>query len=179
VKKVKTLIIALLIVIGAVSVEAQKVQVAANPNADLTRFKTYTWSKGQLTQNPLVQQTIMEAVDRAMTAKGLSKVEADGDMTVVAWAAHESDMHIAYPSWHPGLNSIATGIVVGTSSWPVTKGTLVVDLTETSTKNSLWRATATETLDHGPTGNMAKDAKSVEKKINKAVQKMFKKYPRP
>ena len=61
--------------------------------------------------------------------------------------------------------------------WTVTKGTLVVDMIDANTKNSIWRGSATDTLEHGPTGNMQKDAKSVEKKIKKAVDKMFKKFP--
>jgi hypothetical protein len=52
-----------------------------------------------------------------------------------------------------------------------------VDMLDAKTKNSICRGTATDTLDHGPTGNMQKDAKSVEKKIKKAEEKMFKKFP--
>ena len=47
----------------------------------------------------------------------------------------------------------------------------MVDMLDAKTKNSIWRCTATDTLEHGP------DAKSVEKKIKKAVEKMFKKFP--
>lgn len=136
------------------------------------------WTKGLPMSNPLIHQIIVEAVDRAMAEKGLKKVETDGELTIVAWAATESDMHISHPSWYPAMNPISTGIVVSSSSWPVTKGTLVIDLKETATKDEVWRGTATDTLEHGPSGSAAKDAKSVEKKVNKAVTKMFKKYPR-
>ena len=43
----------------------------------------------------------------------------------------------------------------------------------------VWRGSATQTLEQGPSGNPMKDAKTVEKPIRKAVEKMFKQYPRP
>ena len=61
--------------------------------------------------------------------------------------------------------------------WPVTKGTLIVNISDAKTKNGLWRGTATQTLDNGPTGDRLRDAKTVEKPIRKAVEKMFKKFP--
>jgi hypothetical protein len=74
---------------------------------------------------------------------------------------------------------ISTGVAVGAQSWPVTKGTLVIDISDTKTKNGVWRATASDTLSHGPSGNKAEDAKNASKPIKKAVEKMFKKFPRP
>jgi Domain of unknown function (DUF4136) len=112
-----------------------------------------------------------------MALKGFTKVESSPDINVAIWAATESDLHISYPSWSPALNSISTGIVVGSQTWPVTRGTLVVDLLDAQTKNSVWRGQASDTLKHGPSGDPAKDAKSVEKPIRKAVEKMFKKFP--
>ena len=175
----RILITLLLIVVGAASAAAQKVKVDANPNVDLSKYKTYTWAAGQSMSNPLIQQIIIENVDRAMMAKGLTRVQSDPDLTVVAWAATESDLHISYPSWEKSMGAINTGIAGSAGGWPVTRGTMVVDLTDAKTKNGVWRAKATDTLEHGPTGSAVKDAKSVEKKITKAVDKMFKKYPRP
>jgi len=122
---------------------------------------------------------IVDDIPRAMTAKGLTRVEVEPEITVVVLTATESDMHISYPSWAPAFNFISNGIVVGSQMWPVTRGTLVVDLSDTRTTNCVWRATATDTLKHGPTINAAKDAKSVEKQIRKAVDKMFKRFPHP
>jgi len=175
----KILIVTAMIVLASVVASAQKVQVGADRTVDLTKYKTYAWSGEKGSANPIIHQTIIDAVDRAMAAKGLTKVTADPQMIVTVVAATEHDMHMTYPSWSPGLNSIATGVVVGSQAWPVTRGTLVVDISDSQTKNNLWRGTATDTLNHGPTGDMAKDAKNVHKVINKAVDKMFKKYPYP
>lgn len=173
----KSLLAAVLIAISAAVAHGQKIQVGADRTVNLARYKTYSWASGSSTSNPLIHQMIVDAVDRAMVLKGLTKVALNAEINLVVFAATESDLHISYPSWHPSMNSIATGVVSGSQQWPVTKGTVVVDMLDANTKNSVWRGTATDTLDHGPTGNVQKDAKSVEKKIKKAVDKMFKKFP--
>ena len=165
--------------IAAISANAQKVKVASDPAVDLSRYKTYAWSDGRPGANPIVNQQIIAAVDSQLTAKGLAKVETDPELTLSAWVWTESDMHVSNPSWAPALNSISTGVAVGAQSWPVTKGTLVIDIADTKSKNGVWRATASDTLKHGPTGDKARDAKSVEKPIRKAVEKMFKQFPKP
>jgi hypothetical protein len=168
-----------MILTAAFSTQAQKVQVGADRTVDLLTYKTYTWKSEKPAPNPIISQMIVSAVDSELAAKGLRKVESEPDMIVVAWAAIESDLHISNPSWTPAMGSINTGIVVGAQSWPVTKGTLVVNLSDAKTKNELWRGSATDTLNHGPTGDRKRDAKTVEKPIKKSVAKMFKQYPRP
>jgi Domain of unknown function (DUF4136) len=169
----------LLIVAGALSVQAQKVRVGADPAVDVSKYKTYAWSKGTTGTNAIINQQIVAAVDSQLAAKGLTKVETDPGLTVSALVWTESDMHISNPSWHPSLNSIATGVAVGAQSWPVTRGTLVINISDTKTKNEVWRGTASDTLKQGPSGNKVQDAKSVEKPIRKAVEKMFKQFPHP
>ena len=175
----KLIVLILTMLLGSLCVSAQKVSVGADPGVDLTRYKTYAWSKGVTSTNPLISQMVVSHVDIQLAAKGLKKVDADPELTVVVFGATESDMHVSNPSWSPSLNSIATGVAVGSQSWLVTKGTLVVDMLDTKTKNSVWRGQATETLDRGPTGDKARDAKTVEKPIRNAVKKMFKQFPHP
>jgi Domain of unknown function (DUF4136) len=172
----KTLIILALIAVSAGTVHAQKVKVQSNPSADFSKYKTYTWDKGML-PNPLIKEHIIAAVDRAMTAKGLKKVEGEPDLVVTALISTESDLTMTNPTWAPALNSIATGIPASTQTWPVTEGTLIINILDATTKNGVWRGTATHTLENGPTGDRVRDAKTVEKPINKAVQKMFKQFP--
>ena len=87
-------------------------------------------------------------------------------------------MEIAFWSHSMGSGN-SSGIAVGTQSWPVHKGTLVVDLVDGKSKASVWRASATQILKDGPSGNAAKDAKRVEEPIKKSVDKMFKQFPKP
>ena len=169
----KTLI---LIALLAVTVNAQKVKVSSDPGVDFSKFKTYAWDQGTLA-NPLIKQFIVTAVDRELMAKGLQKVDSNSDLILTTLTATNSDLTMTNPSWAPQLNSIATGIPSSSQAWAVTKGTLMVDMSDAKTKNEVWRGIATHTLEQGPTGNPVHDAKQVEKPINKAVQKMFKKFP--
>ena len=175
----KLFVAILLLLLGAVSISAQKVSVGSDPGVDLTKYKTYSWAQQTASINPLISQMIISAIDTELAAKGLTKVNSDPELTVVVFGSTESDMHVSNPSWAPSLNSLTTGVVVGSQSFLVTKGTLVVDIADAKTTKSVWRAQATQTLDHGPTGDRAKDAKTVEKPIKKAVQKMFKQFPHP
>jgi hypothetical protein len=173
-----TALLVILVVAGAVS--AQKVRVTADPNADLAKYKTYQWDNPLPPGNPIIQQAIVSSIDQAMSAKGLTRVSDGGDVTVVYFAAANTDIQIGYPSWSNAMGTgNVTGIAVGAQSWPVHKGTLVVDLVDGKTKGSVWRASATQILKDGPSGNPAKDAKRVEEPIRKSVDKMFKQFPKP
>jgi uncharacterized protein DUF4136 len=172
----RTFILIAVLVLGAFTVNAQKVKVASDPNADFSRYHTYAWDQGMMA-NPLIKQTIIAAVDNAMAGKGLRKVTTDPDLILSAMASTESDLTTTNPSWSPQLNSIATGIPSSSQAWPVTKGTLFINISDAKTKSEVWRGTATHTLENGPTGDRVRDAKTVEKPINKAVEKMFKKFP--
>ena len=172
----KYLLAVALLVFSALTINAQKVKVSSDPACDFSKYKTYAWDKGTLA-NPLIKQYIVAAVDKEMTAKGLRKIENDPDLIVTTLTATDSDLTVTNPSWAPALNSIATGIPASSQAWAVTKGTLMIDISDARTKSGVWRGVASETLENGPTGNNLRDAKAVEKPINKAVQKMFKKFP--
>ncbi len=176
----KRLIALVIIVVALGTVAAQKVKVNADPSANLAAYKTYQWDKPLPPGNPIVQAAIINAIEQALSAKGLTKVEAGGDVTVVYFAATNSDIQIGYPTWSHAMGSGASsGNAVGSQSWPVNKGTLVIDLVDGKSKSSVWRASATQILKDGPSGNAAKDAKRVEEPIKKSVDKMFKQFPKP
>ena len=176
----KRLIALVITLVAVATVPAQKVKVGADPNADLAKYKTYQWDKPLPPGNPIIQQAIINSINQAMTAKGLNEVAEGADVTVVYFAAVNVDVQIGYPSWSNAMGSgDPTGIAVGAQSWPVHKGTLVVDLIDGKTKNSVWRGSATQLLKDGPTGNAANDAKRVEEPIKKSIDKMFKQFPKP
>lgn len=174
------LVIFLLIVIAPAVVNAQKVKVRTDPGIDFQKFKTYAWSHGVPAANPLIGQLIIQAIEQALTANGLTKVNADADpdMNVVVWAALDSSLHISQPTWGRSVTSAtATGIPLGAQSAQIPEGTLVVAISDARTKNSVWHATASTTLNYSPTGDLSKDAQRADKQIQKVVTKMFKKYP--
>ena len=60
-----------------------------------------------------------------------------------------------------------------TTSKTINIGTLNCDFYDVSTKKQVWRGEASKTLGSG------KDPEKVHKNINKAMAKLFKKYPPP
>jgi len=173
----KKLIIFIVLVIGAVPASAQRVKVESDQKLDLSRYKTYAWAKPIPLGNPTVVRTIVDSIDQEMTAKGLKMVDTDPQLRVAFWTAQESDLHVSHPTASNSTSSLGNQMPAGSQSWPVIKGTLVVNLADATTKASVWRASASQLLDRGPTGNADKDAKTVEKPIRKAVAKMFKQFP--
>ena len=176
----KKLIVFVVLFVSAVTVSAQSVKVTSDRSVDVAKYKTYAWALPMPPANPMVIRTIVESIEQAMAAKGLRKVETDPELFIAFWSTTASDLHVAFPSSkNPTSPSLANAMPAGSLSWPVTEGTLVVSISDAATKNGVWRATASQTLEYGPSGNPSRDAERVEKPIRKAVAKMFKKYPRP
>ena len=176
----KALLVALIVLAGAACASAQKVKVSADANFNLAKYKTYAWDKGVPAHNPLIEENIISTVDEALRAKGLTKVTANPDLLVISMAAINSDLQMYMPRWSNNIGSPTWyGMAVGQQMATISQGMLVVDVADAATKDSVWRGGSSQTLSHGPTGDFAKDAKSVDKKVKKAVEKMFKQFPRP
>jgi uncharacterized protein DUF4136 len=144
---------------------AQKVNTDFDKTFDFTAAKTYSWLPGHPANNPLVHQRIVTAIDTNLQAKGLQKVESNGDLLVEYAASTKEDIQIdewGYGGWRWGgnrtvdINKILIGMVV-------------VDLIESKEKKLVWRGVGSDTVSDNPEKN--------EKKINNAAKKMFEKYP--
>ncbi|HKP39133.1 MAG TPA: DUF4136 domain-containing protein [Pyrinomonadaceae bacterium] len=157
---------------------AQKVKVSSDPGVDLSKCKNYAWASGNAVANPIINQLIVESIDQALTAKGLTRVTDGPDITLAVLAAVNSDLQIFEPTWGRSVSSATgSGMPGSVHSAAISKGTLIVDIADARTKATVWRGTATQTLKEAPSGNFSKDAKTAEKSIRKAVDKMFKKFP--
>jgi hypothetical protein len=152
---------------------AAKVVTDYSHSTDFSRFKTYSWLKVDAGDS-LWEDRIMHAVDAQLAARGLTKVPQGGDLAVAALgAAHnEQTLYTFYDTFGGGWywHGFGTGTAITTvENTPV--GTLALDLFEGSTKKLVWRGTASDTLSHKPEKN--------EKKLVKAVGKMFEHFPPP
>ena len=175
----KRLFTILIVIAAATAVHGQKVKAVADPNANFSNYKTWAWDKPLPPGNPMIQGTIIESIEQAMSAKGLTKVEDKGDLTVAYFAANNTDVQIGYPVFSDKMGTTpAPNTVTSLSSYAVTKGSIVVDIVDSKTKHTVWRASAVHVLKDGPSGNPAKDAERVDKPIRRSVEKMFDKFPR-
>jgi len=150
---------------------AQKVTTDYNKSADFAPYKTFMWIKEPKTTNPLLRQRVIDDVNAALAAKGLTLVTSGADLCIAAHAAtkQERTLNTFYNGfgggwrWGGGFGSATTT----TSTYEV--GTLVVDIFDATSKEAIWRGTSSKTL----SGNPEKNAEN----LNKAVVKMFEKFP--
>jgi len=151
-----------------VSAFAIDVKTDFDHHANFSQYKTYCWAKVD-TPDPLWNDRVKEAVDRALTAKGWSQVPSGGDVSVVAVGITRQQptlrtFYDGFDGWLWGGFADATTYVEN-----YTEGTLIVDLFDTASKKLIWRGSATDVL----SGKPEKD----EKKLDKAVAKMFEHFP--
>ena len=159
-------------------VHAQKTSAGYDKNVDFSNYKTFAFDKGGA-RNPYVNNLIVAAVERELTSRGLTKVDADPDLRVVYLAASGPNLQVASLPFYHVVNPAYSGLVAGASTamWDVTTGTLVIDLFDVKTDRVVFRGTVTEVLQRAPSADLQADAKIVSKPINKGVAKVFKKYP--
>lgn len=151
---------------------AQQVKTDYDRSANFSRYKTYSWEKVQ-TQDQLWVDRIKEAVNAALTAKGLSPVESGGDIAIVAMETthNQRTLNTFYDGFGGGWRWRGFG-GMGTATTTVDNykvGTLVVDLFDPQTKTLIWRGSASDTLSDKSDKNI--------KNLDKGVQKMFDHFP--
>jgi hypothetical protein len=164
---------------------AQDIRYNFLPGTDFSKYKTYKWVRIPKAQYPndILDSQITQAIDAQLSAKGLSKTESDSADLVVAyqvavnqekeWNSYSTgDGGWGYGRWGGwgGMGGMST---TTTTSKTINIGTLNVDMYDVAKKEQVWRGSASKTLGSG------KDPAKVQKNINKAMEKLFKKYPPP
>lgn len=150
---------------------AQRVQTDFDHAVDFSQYKTYSWETVKAA--PLWDTRIRDAVDGQLAAKGWARLENGGDVRIVAMEITRTQRTLQ--TFYHGLGGGWGWRGFGPSGEAITTerdykvGTLVVDLFDARTKRLIWRGTAEDTLSDKPEKN--------EKKLQQAVEKMFKKFP--
>ncbi len=153
---------------------AGQVKTDYDRNVDFGRYRTYSW-KNVHTQDPLLVDRIKAAVNSALAAKGLTEVESDSDLCIMAMEMTNEHRTLntyydnygggwGWRRWGGGGFGTAT-----TTEDTYTVGTLVIDLFDTKTKMLVWRGSASDTIS-------AKSNRNISK-LQKSVQKMFEHLP--
>jgi hypothetical protein len=151
---------------------AQQVKTDFDRDSDFGHYKTYSWEKVQ-TQGTLWVDRIKEAVNSTLAAKGWTKVDSGGDVAVIAVESTQDQqtLNTFYDGFGGGWRWRGFG-GFGDSTTTVDTyevGTLVIDLFDAGTRKLIWRGSASDTLSD-------KSAKNI-KTLDKAVQKMFDRFP--
>jgi hypothetical protein len=161
-----------------------KLKVEFDKKADFTRYKTYQWypprvlmKTGVVEDDDVVAPLIRKAVNRELTRRNMTEVKTGGDLKISSWALSTTVPNIdaiVFPGEgaHPGPPVPDPAIVFGGTAVVVGRynkeGTVVVNLIDSATSKSAWAGLMTQSYS-GPS--------ELEAKINKAVDKMFDKYP--
>ena len=159
-------------------VHAQKTSAAFDEKVDFSNFKTFAFDK-EGARNPYVNMLIVEAIERELTSRGLTKVNTDSDLKVVYLAATVPNLQVQSVPFYHVVNPAYSGMVGSATMnmWDVTTGTLVIDLLDRKSDRVVFRGTITDVLQRAPSADLKADAKIVSKPISKGVAKVFKKYP--
>jgi len=159
---------ALALVMSTAAAYAQKVNVDSDPAAPFATYKTYAWTAGTPAANALSEQRLHAAVDAKLAAEGLAMNTTAPDLIVSTHVSTKDKQELiangfGYGPW--GFGGGFGGATVET----FVEGTLVVNLYDAKTKKMVWRGVATATASDKPTKNL--------KKMSKALDKMFEKFP--
>jgi hypothetical protein len=177
------------VAVAALDAAGVKVKTDYDRSADFAALRSYAWlpAPPYRTQvSPDVQDRflaretldapIRAAVDRVFAAKGLKPAPegSPADCYVVYYAAFGTQIaasilgeYYAYiTGWGGPLSPMPTQ-----SLQVIEEGTVVVDVLNREKKVAIWRGTATGTVDRDQTDQQRL------RRINEAVDKMFKKFP--
>ena len=166
--------VVLFLLLAAGQSVAQKVSVDFDKEIDFSKYKTYAFTEGTPTPVTLTNQRIERAIETQLAAKGLTRVESNADLTVVFHCSVTERTQLNTTSfdgwgWGPGWRRWGGGGTAITQVEQIPVGTLIVDIGDSSTRNYIWRGTATGTISSKPEKNA--------KAINEVMKKMFEKFP--
>jgi len=152
---------------------AQSVTYDYDRAANFSNYKTYAWTRGIELTDELNHARVVRAIDAALAAKGLARVEPTGnpDVLVAYHASFDKNLEITGSAHGWGPFGLGGGRFGSARVQPVLVGTLVVDIADARTSAIVWRSLASS--DIRPTDK----PEHRDKKIAKASEKMFKNYP--
>ncbi|HUD73307.1 MAG TPA: DUF4136 domain-containing protein [Dongiaceae bacterium] len=157
---------------------AQSVKADYDKKTDFTQYKSFVFKPGTDAPTPFAQERIVAAIGDQLKLRGMTAGAGTADLEVFTHVKLSTEKRMDVTSFgyggYAGWGGWGGGF--GTSSVMVTDipmGTLMVDLVDTKTNQLVWRGIASDTLSTNPTPEKS------EKRINKAVSKLFYKYPVP
>src|SRR5262245_60894092 len=139
---------------------------------DFSKFKTFAIREGTLRVGPpgvnpalnseLTKKRIEEGIERAFTAKGLTKATGTADLNVFfTLGTRRSGETEAVPAGPRGQGTRVINV-------PTLQGNLIIDLRDPTTRSAVWHAIATED---------EPDEAKLSKKLDDMVKKAIDKYP--
>ena len=183
--KLKNTLLIIVALFIAAQVNAQKVTVDSDKNADFSNYKTLTFLGWQEDSDKLLNDIDKERMRNAFVSefksRGMEKGGEDADIAITLYLVLEQKTSTtAYTNYYGGAGGYGR---YGRGSWgwgngysnttysesDYIKGTLVMDVYDNSTNQLIWQGVASGTVKEKP--------KKREKSIPKTVNKLMKKFP--
>jgi len=150
----------------AAAASAQKVTTEFDDTVDFGKFKTFAVRDGQMNSaapalnSDLTKKRITTAIERGMTARGLTKTDGPSDLNVFFTLGSSG---VLKSEVVPGRRGGARVVRL-----PGTEGTLVIGLRDPATRSLVWRGIASEDK---------AEPVDILKKLDDMVRKIVDKYP--
>jgi Domain of unknown function (DUF4136) len=147
----------------------QQVSVNYNHDQSFAQYHTYAWGSNNANQiqNSILAQVAQQDINSAMQGKGLQMVQESQNPDIILTANSGMRQQTSYSAW--GMRGIGGGMGGITPEQNV-EGTMIVDLYDAKTQSLIWRGIAQDTLN--------KNGNKNQEMVEKAVQKMFKQWPK-
>ena len=167
--KSKFALLALVVCLAACTAVAQQVSVNYDHNASFSQYHTYAWGSNNTNQirNSILAQVAQQDINAAMQGKGFQMVQESQNPDLVLIASGGEREQTSYSAW--GMRGIGGGMG-GISPEQNVEATMIVNLYDAKTQSLIWRGIAQDTLNNNGNKN--------QEMVEKAVQKMFKQWPK-
>src|SRR5208283_4658594 len=167
--KAKVSTVCALFLLVAAPAFAQQVSVNYNHGVSFSQFHTYAWGGNNTNaiQNSILAQVAQQDIDSAMQGKGLQKVQEGQNPDLILTASGGERAQTSYNAW--GMRGIGGGMG-GITPQQNIEATMVVSLYNPKAQELVWRGIAQDTLNNNGNKN--------QEMVQKAVQKMFKQWPK-
>ncbi|HEY4962672.1 MAG TPA: DUF4136 domain-containing protein [Terriglobales bacterium] len=167
--KTKFAFCAMLLCIASTIAVGQQVSVNYDHNASFSQYHTYAWGSNNTNQirNSILAQVAQQDINTAMQGKGLQMVQESQTPDLVLVASGGEREQTSYSAW--GMRGIGGGMG-GISPEQNVEATMIVSLYDAKQQSLIWRGIAQNTLNNNGNKN--------QEMVEKAVQKMFKQWPK-
>jgi hypothetical protein len=166
--------VAVVSLVGGAAV-AVDVKTDYDKEADFTPIKTFAVKLGTGWGNEISEKRVVDAVTKAIAAKGWTPVaedQADALVVVHGASSEKQTLHTFYDGWGGygwyGWGGMSMGSST-TTTYTYTVGTIVVDVFDAKSKALLWRGHAEDEIKNS--------VEKREKQLNKALTKLFQAFP--
>ena len=169
---------------GTAALKAQDVRTDYDRHSDFSRYHTFSIYRIHASDQ-IVEGRLRSDIEQALSSRGYREVPEGGDLAITAIGSINNQQEYStfydglgggfgYGGWggwrgFGGWGGGGTGIAT-TSTYNVPVGTLAIDAYDSSSKQLVFRGTASDTLSK-------KSEKNVTK-VEKAVDKIFDKLPK-